>query len=225
MSLSRNIQLIRDCFATSVDFEALRVRASKHTIPWPNLPFRRASVNSFGYGGSNAHVILDGAENVLQRSTKTHASSYFASEDYLFAEEIETSTRPHTLVFSANDEESLKSYCKAMRNHLINPSVNIKLHDLAHTLSERRTRHFHRAFVVIQNATLDKQAFVYGKKNTDASRIAFVFTGQGAQWSQIGKGIIDTFPAARPMPISLDDVLQGLPTPPKWSLLSKSPLL
>ncbi|OTA96302.1 hypothetical protein M434DRAFT_375109 [Hypoxylon sp. CO27-5] len=34
-------------------------------IPWPCSGLRRASVNSFGYGGSNAHVVLDDAYHYL----------------------------------------------------------------------------------------------------------------------------------------------------------------
>lgn len=42
----------------SIDFEGSRVRATRWTIPWPShTGLRRASVNSFGYGGSNAHVV------------------------------------------------------------------------------------------------------------------------------------------------------------------------
>jgi acyl transferase domain-containing protein len=202
-----------------VDFQALKVRASKTAIRWPDVPFRRASVNSFGYGGSNAHVVLDEAEGFLRRSTKTHVSSYFSDTEDFFAEEI--STRPLTLVFSANDEDSLRAYCKAISKHLVNPGVNVKLQDLSYTLSERRTRHFHRAYLVTESTTLDEGAFVFGKKSNDVPRIGFVFTGQGAQWSQMGESVINSFPAAKSLLKHLDNVLQNLSTPPSWSLLSK----
>ena len=35
-------------------------------IPWPQMPIRRASVNSFGYGGANAHCVLDHVSSVIQ---------------------------------------------------------------------------------------------------------------------------------------------------------------
>lgn len=46
-------------------------------IPWPVNQVRRASVNSFGYGGSNAHIVLDCAEeyltsNDLKRTRTAH---------------------------------------------------------------------------------------------------------------------------------------------------------
>lgn len=137
----------------------------------------------------------------------------------LFAED--KASQPYTLVFSANDAKSLKSYCKAICEHLSSPSVAIKLSDLAYTLSERRSRHFHRAYVVTDNTNINEGSFTFGKRNTDAPKIGFVFTGQGAQWSQMGKGIIETFPVAKSLINRLDRVLQDLPKPPSWSLLSK----
>jgi len=137
----------------------------------------------------------------------------------LFAED--KATQPYTIVVSANDAKSLKSYCKAICEHLSNPSVAVKLPDLAFTLSERRSRHFHRAYVITDNTNINEGAFTFGKKNTDLPRIGFVFTGQGAQWSQMGKGVIETFPVAKALINRLDRVLQALPNPPSWSLLSK----
>ena len=162
-----------------VDFEELRVRPSKATTPWPNVSYRRASVNSFGFGGSNAHVIVDEFASYSGRKPDAHCFSYSSGEDGLFAEDDNIS-RPVTLVFSANDEKSLKSYVKALSDHLINPNVQIKLPDLAYTLSHRRTRHFHRAYLVTQDPTnIDQGKLIVGKKSHGAPRIGFVFTGQG----------------------------------------------
>lgn len=41
------------------------VQVPKRTLRWPENATRRASVNSFGYGGTNAHVILDAADDYL----------------------------------------------------------------------------------------------------------------------------------------------------------------
>lgn len=46
--------------------------------PWPTDGLRRASINSFGYGGSNAHVIIDDAMNYL-KGMYTHFSSIIDS--------------------------------------------------------------------------------------------------------------------------------------------------
>ena len=42
-----------------IDLEFLNLKFPVEPTPWPVLGLRRASVNSFGFGGSNAHVILD----------------------------------------------------------------------------------------------------------------------------------------------------------------------
>ncbi|EAQ86894.1 hypothetical protein CHGG_08147 [Chaetomium globosum CBS 148.51] len=45
-------------------------------MPWPTDGLRRISVNSFGYGGSNAHVILDDAQSYLaERGIRGHSHS------------------------------------------------------------------------------------------------------------------------------------------------------
>lgn len=196
----------------------------KSTIPWPQVPFRRVSVNSFGYGGTNAHVILDDPKTYpATQNVLSHVSSLTANYDDLFGDDEET--RPHTLVLSANDESSLRSYTKALCDHLANPGVVAKLPDLAYTLSERRSRHFHRAYVVADKAELDEGAFTFGKKSSEAPRIGFVFTGQGAQWSQMGKAIMEKFPLAKSMIQDLDKVLQALPNAPSWTLLCKCHIL
>jgi acyl transferase domain-containing protein len=200
-----------------IDFDALRIRPSRHMTRWPSVSLRRASVNSFGYGGSNAHVVIDEAKGMDQN----FVSSYLAEEvDDLFAEET-SSTNPYLLVFSANDEPSLKNQISALDKHLSDPAVSIQLRDLAYTLSERRSRHYHRGFVISRGTKLDIQSFTYGRANPETPKIGFIFTGQGAQWPEMGKQLLQSFPVAARQIKYLDQVLKGIPDPPVWTLFGE----
>ncbi|KLU90910.1 hypothetical protein MAPG_09435 [Magnaporthiopsis poae ATCC 64411] len=185
-----------------IDFAANRVRASRTTIAWPDEPgkIRRASVNSFGYGGTNAHVVVEQAPPELP---VRHVSSYAppGEDDLSFDDgddvDGEAARRPHTLVLSANDEASLRAKIDALCAHLMDPRVRVKLPDLAYTLSERRSRFWYRAFATAASATdIHPGDFTLGKKKPKTPRVGFVFTGQGAQWPQMGKAVLELFPDA-----------------------------
>jgi acyl transferase domain-containing protein/NADPH:quinone reductase-like Zn-dependent oxidoreductase/SAM-dependent methyltransferase/acyl carrier protein len=49
----------------NIDFDAAKVQPVTEVTPWPKNRLRRASINSFGYGGANAHCIIDHVNNVL----------------------------------------------------------------------------------------------------------------------------------------------------------------
>lgn len=151
-------------------------------------------------------------------------SSYKAPDelDDFFAEEDGTTKEALSiLVFSANDENSLRSYVDVLRRHLMYPVVHLGLQDLAYTLSERRTHHFHRGFIVTDKSVVEPKALISGKKNAEALRIGFVFTGQGAQWSQMGKLLMQRFPLAGDLLRFMDSVLQNSHLAPSWSLLGE----
>lgn len=217
----RSRKLDQNANAVTVDFEGLKVKPTRAAIPFPNVPFRRASINSFGFGGSNCHAIIDEPKALIQGFVPAHTSSFKSideeDEDDFFSDD-ETVSRPYLLLFSANDESSLKSYTKEMSKHLSNLSVKANLRDLAYTLSQRRSHHFNRAFVVARKSELDENALVFGKKEANMPKIGFVFTGQGAQWPRMAKELFETFPEAALVVKELDTVLRALPTPPDWSL-------
>ncbi|KAI0188556.1 putative polyketide synthase [Astrocystis sublimbata] len=189
-----------------IDFASWKVKASRTALPWPECSIRRASVNSFGYGGSNVHVVIEQAPAVSEGPR--HVSSQEAD-------------RPSLLVFSANDETTLKSNVNGIATHLMNPRVSVDLADLAYTLSEKRSKLFRRGFITTKSTDLDESSLTTGKKKSETPRIGFVFTGQGAQWPQMGKDLVTYFPSTRLILDELDQVLQGLPQPPTWSLLSE----
>ncbi|KAF2119266.1 hypothetical protein BDV96DRAFT_596010 [Lophiotrema nucula] len=204
-----------------IDFQGLNLRATRSAIPWPSTGIRRASVNSFGYGGSNAHVVL---EEAGAWAKPNHVSSFKKLEgidDFFGDDDTKSRKKPFTLVFSANDEPSLRANVKALKTHLLNPNVKVDIDDLAYTLSERRSRHFYRGYIAGNTLDFDESSLIVGKKSAETPKIGFVFTGQGAQWSQMGKQLVDTFPQAKVVLQRLDDVLQKSPNPPTWSLLKE----
>jgi acyl transferase domain-containing protein len=203
-----------------INFEHLRVRPSRLSITWPDVPLRRASINSFGYGGSNAHVIIDEANAYLGRTTSSHTSSFAEDDESLFSENNST-TRPYVLVLSANDSASLGSYFEHLDRHLSDPRVNLKLRDVVHTLCQKRSLHFYRAYLVTQTCSLNPSSLIIGETSATPPRLGFVFTGQGAQWSTMGMGLLAHFPVARSMIERLDKVLKQLSNGPTWSLFSK----
>jgi hybrid polyketide synthase/nonribosomal peptide synthetase ACE1 len=97
--------------------------------PWPALPAgipRRSSINSFGFGGTNAHVIIETLEaplNGFERNTQLTA-------------EPPRPVLPFT--FSAKSEKSLRALVQSYETYLkVNDSIDLRC--LAYTLSCRRS--------------------------------------------------------------------------------------
>jgi acyl transferase domain-containing protein len=178
------------------------------------VPFRRASINSFGYGGTNAHVIVDEAREL----TAKHASSYLADEDEsLISQEVERAKKAYLFVLSANSDKSLDAQLSRLDRHLSDPAVSITPRDLAYTLGERKSRHYHRGFLVSSSTELDMHSFLRGNIREEPPKIGFIFSGQGSQWPEMGKDLLETFPLAARTIRHLDRVLQDSLAPPSWS--------
>ena len=136
-----------------IDFEGLRIHAAPSAIPWPKAlhTYRRASVNSFGYGGSNVHIVLDNAQQYMHTSkipakdflSLTQARTWILMTSSLNLAVVDVNyrrhlqRRPQLLVFSANDQASLKRQVETLSAHLLHPRVRIKLSDLSYTLAAR----------------------------------------------------------------------------------------
>ncbi|KAK4184568.1 hypothetical protein QBC35DRAFT_48282 [Podospora australis] len=229
-----------------IDFARAKVRPSRAMLPWPSPEEgkpRRASVNSFGYGGANGHAILEDAQSHLDQPNHVTSIRSVAElmSDMSFPDSDSDSDsddeddnaeegRYHTLVLSANDAHSLKANIAALCKHLVNPRVKVSLPDLSYTLTQRRSHLWHRAFVNVKASnkekaiTLQETDFVSAKKAAHPLRVGFVFTGQGAQWPRMGLGLLKAFPhTTRAILDELDAVLQGLSAsePPRWSLLEE----
>lgn len=206
-----------------VNFQALRLHVSQTSIPWPSNTIRRASINSFGYGGTNCHLIVEDARLHLGvEQNETYNSSLCSSTSLSLDEDDPRDVvypRPYIIVLSAVDDDSLTINCKKLLRHLADLHVHLKLPDLSYTLATRRSHHSKRAFAVSNSLNLHARDFMRGQKQFENPRIGFIFTGQGSQWPQMGKDLVRTFPRALEIISEMDAVLQGLPDAPTWSLL------
>ncbi|KAF7931237.1 hypothetical protein BELL_0094g00160 [Botrytis elliptica] len=185
--------------------------------PWPttasNTP-RRVSINSFGFGGTNAHVILESAplptENGCQEASLLP---------------INGSSLPY--VFSAASEQSLISMLKQYEKYLReNPSIDST--ELISTLASRRSLLPVRARFPVSSISSLQQAIKSSLESEligyqsplKESKILGIFTGQGAQWAQMGIGLLAEHPSLIVFLDDLDTALQSLPEGdrPTWSL-------
>lgn len=190
-------------------------------IAWPDRPGqrpKRASINNFGFGGTNAHAIVESYE-LEQQKTVDGTSAATVSTPF---------------VFSAASTESLHSNLAAYASYLdANPKTSAR--DLAYTLRERRSvLPFRIAFpdTTVEglkfsittrlaesgNGSLGVRTWAAG--NGGHSRLLGVFTGQGAQYARMGAELVAQTVLARQTLEKLEGYLSELPDGdrPSWSL-------
>jgi acyl transferase domain-containing protein len=176
--------------------------------PWPRNK-RFISVNSFGFGGSNAHVVLEKV-----------------STSYADLAQDNPNMTPKLFVLSAHDESAAKQVSKKLGIYIEqHPEVFQKrlVNDIAYTLGERRTHLQWR--IAITASSCDELANALngiGATPGVASKepkVAFVYTGQGAQWAGMGKELMESHPIFADAVKTCSDYLQGIGA--KFSLLEE----
>ncbi|MCJ1437217.1 hypothetical protein MMC27_006603 [Xylographa pallens] len=203
-----------ECANPNIDMEFLRIEFPEHPIPWPSLGVRRASVNSFGFGGSNAHVILDDAFHYLNSAGLTRAHQDVTTtllKDISYhvrgpeqrngtvgSDETPPVNMSHRLLLlSAADEGSLLRLMKTYSQHFadMKKPLNDKfLNDLVYTTNTRRSSLAWKSYAVINSpyelSQLEQKMSKPLRLQPLELRLGFVFTGQGAQWHAMGRELL-----------------------------------
>lgn len=169
---------------------------------------RLAGVSSFGFGGTNAHVVLQEGE----------FSSQVLKDE---SDRKDESERPsHLLTLSAKSEEALQELVKAYRDCAIaRPTISIE--NLAFTANMGRGQFNHRLAIIADSLeSLQERLTTLSKGQTDAGiitgtvekrsrdKIAFLFTGQGSQYVGMGYQLYQTQPTFRTVLDRCAEILQ-----------------
>ncbi|KAI2707937.1 hypothetical protein CBS147326_2944 [Penicillium roqueforti] len=178
-----------------------RLRLSDKTMPWPDHLPQRASINSFGFGGSNAHLILESAKEALGGNAKDKEPA------------------PHVVVFSTFDQAGIERTGQNWSTFLQQKAEReTSLKDLAHTMLTRRSQLGFRSFAVANSqdqlqSILDKGLPKFPRASRKAqTRLAFVFTGQGGQWAGMGRELL-RIPTFRESIARSQEILSSLGCP------------
>lgn len=192
-----------------ISFEGTRFTIPAETMPWEAGPLPRfASVSSFGFGGTNAHAILEEAPDV----------------DAGPEEPVENVSR--FLPLSARTPESLQSLADSYIGFLRNmPDSAAAIRDVCYTASLRRRHHPYRLSVAgsSREELVEKLSQALAERDAAAPaagsrpRIAFVYSGQGANWHGAGLEILKE-PAFREAIEECDALLQSHAG---WSVLDE----
>ncbi|MFC8589788.1 acyltransferase domain-containing protein, partial [Streptomyces sp. NPDC057217] len=174
-----------------VDWTTGAVELLTEKRPWPETGApRRAAVSAFGVSGTNAHVILEQAP----------------SEDGSPAAP-ESAPKAHSLlpwILSAKSEQALYGQAARLDDFLTrNPTLSPS--EIAWSLATTRTTHTHRAVILgtdIRELHDHVRALSNGRTGPDVitgasapGKVAFLFTGQGAQRVGMGMELYEAFPA------------------------------
>ncbi|MCJ1465537.1 hypothetical protein MMC07_004155 [Pseudocyphellaria aurata] len=190
---------------TNIDFRRVTIPVGLMDWPGSEQAVRRAAINSFGAGGTNSHL-------VLEEHARLSPSVSGPDRSYLFK-------------VSAADDDSVERLLLRFADYV--ETSKPSLPDLANTLLSRRSTLRRSVFFV---ARTHEEAVAKLRPGPSKIRttleevsqeVAFVYTGQGAQWAQMGSSLLNQSPLFKAILIECERILATLPDKPSWSIIEE----
>ncbi len=184
-----------------IPFDELNLRVVRDPLPLPETGPVYVGVNSFGWGGTNAHVVLTNAPQTAEPATEPAPKPALES--------VSGSALPVLVPVCTHREDILGQRASDLSEVLAKPGISPAA--LAGTLAWHRAHFPYRAAFVADNADsahalgerLHRFAADPAEELLDGAtgrarahgRTAFVFPGQGAQWAGMGRELYASDPS------------------------------
>ncbi len=196
-----------------LNFQEMNVKVVTELEKLPGGEVSYAAVNSFGYGGTNAHILLH--EHSQPQETALNENPQFP-DIFLFP-------------VSARDNQALKDLAKKYYDFIVNEKPN--LNDLLYSACYRRSHHRNRLVITAglkeqlaeclksySEGALLKGTFENLADIDQKTRLVFVYTGMGPQWWAMGRELMKTEPLFRRKIEEYDKIFSRLSG---WSILQE----
>ncbi|MDH6055572.1 type I polyketide synthase [Umezakia ovalisporum] len=178
-----------------IDWDQLPVSIPTETIPW-STGDRFGGVSSFGFSGTNSHIVLEAAPNIEQPPHDINQT-------------------PHILTLAAKTPAALQELARRYATQM-ETSPDVPLADICFTAQIGR-KHFKHRFAVVtesqEQLCLQLEAFAQsgsgGQEVKSLPKIAFLFTGQGSQYVGMGRQLYENQPTFRKALEHCDDILRA----------------
>jgi amino acid adenylation domain-containing protein/thioester reductase-like protein len=208
-----------------IPFDRLPLRVQTELEPWPERGGPAlAGVSSFGFGGTNAHVVLQEV-SLAGREAEQQEESIGNNGQRV----VNPAQSSWLLPLSARSPGALQALARAYQEVLVNQQVTPSLQNLCFTASVRRSQHDHRLAIAgssREELSEGLAAFLRSEARPGLSsgravvsrrrKLVFVFPGQGSQWYGMGRRLLAQEPIFREALEQCDQVMRAHAD---WSVL------
>ncbi len=205
-----------------IPFDDYRLRVPTALVDLPGSDtLAIGGVNSFGAGGTNAHVVLQAY------ASAAYPPPEVAEEPQSTTEMANSEAEPLLFVLSARSEAALRAITARYVDFLADTTDSLT--DVCYSAAVRRSHFTHRLAVATRSkAELHEklQAYLTGEtrpglsvgKAQSPGKIGFIFSGQGPQWYAMGQQLLQSSLPFRAIIERIDALFQPMAN---WSLLAE----
>ena len=202
-----------------IPWNEIPVKVLTQPTNWPNKQRRIAGVSAFGMSGTNAHVVIEAP--TVNSIARSKPAPQIKTKDKPANEQ-----QPAVITLSAKNDEAICQLADAYARHLSNDD-SVTVAEFAKATNVIRSHFEHRA-AVVANSKLDairllkslgqgsQEAPIFMSNCRRAPRVAWQFTGQGAQYVGMGRELYESHPVFR---VAIDRCHKKLKTLRDGSLL------